>query len=149
MTSFLWRHKDCVTENMSSKWLTKIFHFQAPPLAKSWLRSWPLLTTKKCLIISQILQCIAYCTIILFTHSFFQSNNAITRKTIALSLSLLVIFGISWIFGFLIFDSNTKADEVFAYIFTITTSLQGNSARNYCIISLSQQMRFAILSLKW
>jgi len=34
-----WRYKDYVTENMPSKWRHKIFHFQAPPLAKSWLRS--------------------------------------------------------------------------------------------------------------
>jgi len=40
MASFLWRNVDCVTENTSSKWRQIFFHFQAPSLAKPWLRSW-------------------------------------------------------------------------------------------------------------
>ena len=34
------------------------------------------------------------------------------------------MFGITWIFGFLLFESTTF-NEVFAYIFTVTAGFQG------------------------
>ena len=52
----------------------------------------------------------------------FQQGN--TGKSIMFSFTLLLLFGVTWVFGFLLFGSSV-INVVFAYIFTITNSLQG------------------------
>ena len=65
--------------------------------------------------------------------NFFQAKNNITGKNLLSSLTLFFIFGISWIFGFFVFDSSV-ASLVFAYIFAITTSLQGKFILNLIFV---------------
>ena len=59
-----------------------------------------------------------------FQVFIFQLEQKNTRKNIIFSLTLFLLFGITWMFGFLLFGSNVL-NVAFAYIFTIINTLQG------------------------
>ena len=60
-----------------------------------------------------------------------QAQSYVMKKNLIFSVSLFFILGLSWLFGFLIFGFKA-ASVVFAYIFTVLTSLQGRKILFSC-----------------